>query len=246
MIQDYGNTACLSTQVGCAYGCFMCATGKNGLKRNLTPAEIVSQFISLIKLEDIKIQNIVFMGMGEPLANYDNFKKSIDILTDNDGLAIGFRRITVSTCGVVTGIKRLIRDNLRINLSVSLHSTFNPKRDQLVPANKKHNIHELFTVCKEFSVHFKVPVTFEYVLINGVNDGLEECDNLIALIKEYKLEAKINLIPVNDVKAKKLKPSAENIINLWQKKLENAKIINTSRHERGADIAAACGQLAGE
>ncbi|MCX5776241.1 MAG: 23S rRNA (adenine(2503)-C(2))-methyltransferase RlmN [Candidatus Firestonebacteria bacterium] len=244
MLQPYGNTLCVSTQVGCAYGCFMCATGKMGLSRNLLPGEIVGQLLTVEKERGVKVQNIVFMGMGEPLANYENLKKSIDIFSDSDGININQRRITVSTCGIIPGIKRLIDDKLRVRLSISLHSTFDKVRDKIVPVNKKYNIAALLNSLKEYCSSTKLELTIEYVLIEDMNDDISEVENLIVLIRKYNLDAKVNIIPVNSVGG--LTFRNEERINLWQKKLENAKIISTVRIERGADILAACGQLAGE
>ncbi len=244
MLQPYGNTFCASTQVGCAYGCHMCATGKMGLKRNLSPGEITGQLLAAEKEQGEKVNNIVFMGMGEPLANYDNFKKAVLIFSDPDGININQRRQTVSTCGVVPGIDRLISDGLRVNLSVSLHSTFDSLRDKLVPVNKKYKVAVLLKKLQEYCKVTRSHVSIEYVLIAGVNDGIGEADNLIKMINKFCLNTKVNLIPVNPVDA--LSPSGEETIKMWQKKLENAKIISTSRRERGADILAACGQLAGE
>lgn len=244
MLQPYGNTLCVSTQVGCAYGCFMCATGKMGLTRNLLPGEMTGQLLATERNREVKIKNIVFMGMGEPLANYENLRKAIELFADSGGLNINQRRQTVSTCGLLPGIKRIIEDKLRIRLSVSLHSTFDSVRDKLVPVNKKYNIAALLGLLREYCAATGFDVTIEYVLIEGLNDGEGEAEHLIELIRKYNLDVKVNIIPVNPVD--KLNFSSKETINLWQKKLENAKIINTVRIERGADISAACGQLAGE
>ena len=244
MLQPYGNTLCVSTQVGCAYGCFMCATGKMGLIRNLLPGEMTGQLLAIEKDKGVKVKNIVFMGMGEPLANYDNLKKAIELFSDSDGIGVNQRRITVSTCGILPGIKKLIEDKLRVKLSISLHSTFDSVRDKLVPVNKKYNLAHLFETLREYCTSTMFQITIEYVLIEGINDGIGEVDNLITLIRKYNLDVKVNIIPVNPVN--KLTFSKEEIINLWQKKLENARITSTVRIERGADILAACGQLAGE
>ena len=244
MLQPYGNTLCVSTQVGCAYGCFMCATGKMGFTRNLRPGEMTGQLLAVEKEAGVKVKNIVFMGMGEPLANYENLTKAIAIFSDPAGICINQRRITVSTCGIVPGIKKLIEAKSRVRLSISLHSTFDSVRNKLIPVNKKYNIAALMETLREYCVSTKLQLTIEYVLIAGLNDGMGEVDNLIELIRKYNLDVKVNLIPVNPVD--KLAFSSEEIINLWQKKLENARITSTVRIERGADIMAACGQLAGE
>ena len=248
MRQPYGNTLCVSTQIGCAYGCYMCATGQMGLKRNLLPGEITGQLVAVEFIEKVKVNNIVFMGMGEPLANYDNLKSSIEIFSDKDGICLHNKRLTVSTCGLVKGIRQLITDGLKVNLSVSLHSTFESVRNKLVPVNKKHPITELFKAMKDFNREVNTHVTIEYVLIAGVNDGIGEVDNLIDLINKYELNVKVNLIPVNAIGQNdgEMSKSSEETIKMWQKKLENVKIIVTARMERGADIKAACGQLAGE
>lgn len=245
MKQSYGNTVCISTQAGCGFNCIMCATGKIGFIRNLTTSEIISQLLFVEKEENEPVKNIVFMGMGEPLANYDNFKKSVEILEDKDGLSVNYKRMTVSTCGLVPKIEKMVEDDFKINLAVSLHSVLDKTRDVLVPVNKKYNLRELFLACKKYYQHFKMQVTFEYALIKGLNDSEENCNRLIDFIEKYNLPSKVNLIPVNTVKFCRFKPSGEEVINMWQGKLENAKIIATVRTERGADINAACGQLAG-
>ncbi|MFH1074198.1 MAG: 23S rRNA (adenine(2503)-C(2))-methyltransferase RlmN, partial [Candidatus Firestonebacteria bacterium] len=179
MLQPYGNTLCVSTQVGCAYGCFMCATGKMGLTRNLLPGEMTGQLLEVERNRGVKVKNVVFMGMGEPLANYDNLKKAITIFSDSDGICINQKRITVSTCGIIPGIKRLVEDKLRVRLSVSLHSTFDSVRSKLVPVNKKYKISSLLEALRDYCLSAKLQITIEYVLIEGMNDGISEAENLI-------------------------------------------------------------------
>ncbi|MFH1824094.1 MAG: 23S rRNA (adenine(2503)-C(2))-methyltransferase RlmN [Candidatus Firestonebacteria bacterium] len=239
-------TICISTQVGCPFKCKICATGKIGFIRNLTTSEILSQILETEKEESIITDNIVFMGMGEPLANYENFKKAVRFITDKEAIGMSYSRLTVSTCGLVPSIERLINDNLKINLSISLHSVVDRVRNLLTPINRKYNIKELFKVCKKYNKHFKLPVTFEYVLIKDVNDSEKDCKELIELIREFKISCKVNLIPLNIVRIIEFKPSSKEVVRSWQERLETSNIVTTIRIEKGADIHSACGQLAGD
>jgi 23S rRNA (adenine2503-C2)-methyltransferase len=238
-------TICVSSQVGCPFKCKICATGKIGFIRNLTSSEIVNQILKIEKEEGIITNNIVFMGMGEPLANYDNFKKAVKLVTDKDAMGVSYTRLTLSTCGLIPGIEKLIEDNLKINLSISLHSVIDSLRSSLIPINKKYSIKKLLTVCKKYNKYFKLPVTFEYVLIKGINDSLNDCNRLIKLVKDFDVFCKVNLIPLNIVKMTEFKPSSEEVVKAWQERLEAANIVTTVRSKRGNDISAGCGQLAG-
>ena len=243
------NTICLSSQAGCAYGCAMCATGSMGFKRNLSAAEITGQvFAALPDMDSGEYSgkfNVVFMGMGEPLANYDNFKKAAVLLTEKKAFGISPRRITVSTCGVVPGIENMIRDGLRFNLSVSLHAVNDRVRDMLVPVNKKYRLEKLFTACAKYFAFNPDPVTFEYVMIRNVNDRESDLNELIAIISDLRIDCKVNLIPYNRINIKEFSASAQTTIDEWRETLEKEGVICSVRREMGADINAACGQLAG-
>jgi len=248
-------TLCLSTQVGCPMGCGFCATGKLGFRRNLDTAEIVSQVLDLTALlrktdKDFKINNLVYMGMGEPLLNLPAVVKSIKILNHKDGQNIGIRRITVSTCGLVPKIDELAAENLDIVLAVSLHAPNNALRDSIMPVNKQYPLEELLPACRRYMEKTGRRITFEYALVRGFNDGEEHARELAQLLKD--LSANVNIIPVNEsgVVAKSKgaeyrRPSPEaarKFLQLLKKLGVNAVI----REEKGSDIEAACGQLAGE
>ena len=191
-------TLCISSQVGCGFGCAFCFTGTMGLERNLSAGEIVAQVMvaraGLAAGE--RITHIVYMGMGEPLANYAATVKSLRLLTDPRAFGFSPRRITVSTVGLVSGIERLARENLRVNLAISLHATSNEIRDRIMPVNRGFAIEELLAACRRFPLPFRQRMTFEYVLLDGVNDGAEDARRLARLLKGIR--AKINLIPLND------------------------------------------------
>jgi 23S rRNA (adenine2503-C2)-methyltransferase len=191
------HTVCVSTQVGCAYGCLFCASGLDGVKRNLTAAEIVDQVLQVQKLSGEKVSNIVVMGMGEPLANYDNLMRALRILNAPWALGIGARKITVSTVGLVSGIKQLAADPMQIRLAVSLHGATDKVRERIMPVNKKYPLQELLDACDYYVNTRKRMMTFEYILINGVNDTLEQAHKLGAIARQLK--AKVNLIPYNPV-----------------------------------------------
>ncbi|MBI3317603.1 MAG: 23S rRNA (adenine(2503)-C(2))-methyltransferase RlmN [Candidatus Omnitrophica bacterium] len=229
-------TVCVSTQVGCAYSCAFCASGQLGLKRDLTAGEIVQQIL-LVQ----RVTNVVFMGMGEPLANYENLLKAIRILNAPEGLKIGARRITISTVGLVPMIERLAKENLQVELSVSLHAPNDELRGKLMPVNRKYPLSELIPAAKAYSRATKRMITFEYILIDGVNDGEGEARQLRKLLQG--LLCKVNLIPCHPTPGTPWKhPPLSRMIS-FEKLLRLKGIPCTLRRSRGLDIEGACGQL---
>lgn len=235
-------TICISTQVGCRFHCVFCASGKRGLIRNLSPAEIVEQVI-VGKQQGNQITHIVFMGMGEPLDNPDNVIKAILILNDSNAFNIGARRITISTCGIPEGIEKLISLNLQIELSVSLHGATDEVRNRLMPINKKYPLPILIKKIKEYINRTNRQVTFEYTLINGINSTDKDALALAKLIRG--IDCKVNLIPFNTSTVMKTSGNPVSLTNVkkFQSVLERKNIKTTIRHSRGVDIQAACGQL---
>jgi len=234
-------TICLSTQVGCAYGCKFCASGLDGWKRNLRPNEIVNQIIAVERESGERIDNIVFMGMGEPLANYDNVMRAIQTINAPWGIGIGARHITISTSGLVPQIRKLTEQPLQIRLAVSLHGATDDVRSAIMPINRKHNLSALFEACRYFTSRKKQRITFEYILIAVVNDSDKQARELAK--HAHALDAKVNLIPYNNVEGLDwVRPSPDR-----QKRflavLRAAGVRATLRREKGDDIAAACGQL---
>ncbi|WP_227766934.1 23S rRNA (adenine(2503)-C(2))-methyltransferase RlmN [Zhaonella formicivorans] len=240
------HTVCVSSQVGCAMGCVFCATGLSGWKRNLTTGEIVGQVLTVqrdlrVNLPEAKVTNVVFMGMGEPLLNYENVLKAIRILNEPAGLNIGLRRITLSTCGVVPQIKKLAQERLPIVLAVSLHAPTDELRNELLPINKKYPLQELMEACAYYIELTGRRITFEYALIAGKNDSRAHARALAKLLKG--MLANVNLIPLNSVAETGLVRSGESRIKTFAKELEDAGIEAAIREEKGGDIEAACGQL---
>ena len=243
-------TICVSSQVGCSLSCSFCHTGTMKFLRNLSTSEILGQvmYVKNIlkdwnnKFDKKKITNIVFMGMGEPLLNYDNVIKSINVLTDQKGLAFSKRKVTLSTSGVVPKIIDFKEDS-DVNLAVSLHAAFNEIRDILVPINKKWPIENLLKALKEYSKKRKHKrITFEYIMLEGINDSIKDAKELVKLIKPFK--AKINLIPFNPWPGSNYKASSPDQIKVFKKLiLEEGKLVATVRFPRGDDVLAACGQL---
>ena len=233
------NTLCVSSQVGCALGCTFCLTGVIGKIRNLTPAEIVDQYLHIRK--ENKINNIVFMGMGEPLDNLENLVTSIELLTGNDYIAMSQRRITVSTSGLVPRIRELAK-RLAVNLSVSLNAPNDNLRNRLMPINKKYSIKDLKDSVKNFPFPKRKLLTFEYVLLNGVNDSDKLAFELVDLLKD--LNCKVNLIPFNEADPLPYKSPSSERVSSFQKILVSSGINARVRRNRGRDILGACGQLA--
>jgi len=236
-------TLCVSTQVGCGFGCAFCYTGTMGLERNLGVGEIVGQVIGAARILEPgrRLTHIVYMGMGEPLANYQATVKSLRILTDPAGFAMSPRRITVSTVGLVGGIERLAGENLRVNLAISLHATSNEIRDRIMPVNKGFAIKELLEACKRFPLPFRQRMTFEYVLLEDVNDSPDDARRLVRLLKGIR--GKVNLIPFNDWEGSRFsRPPLPRILAFQSHLLEHG-VLATVRWSKGEDIGAACGQL---
>ncbi len=236
-------TACVSTQVGCKWACAFCASGLKGFKRNLSASEITDQVLLLKKNSaGNKLTHLVFMGTGEPLDNYAEVLRAVRLINSPLGLNIGSRRITISTSGIIPGIRRLAEEGLQIELSVSLHAATNELRSKLMPVNKKYPLKELIAACKEYSAKTNRQITFEYILLKGLNSGLEQARDLCLLLKGWKL-AKVNLIPSNFIQELKIEPPQKKDILLFKDYLFKHGINVTLRAGRGEDIAAACGQL---
>ena len=240
------NTICVSSQVGCAMGCDFCMTAKMGLIRNLNPSEIINQIFAVRKeLPNAKnIRNIVFMGMGEPFHNYKNLMQALEILTDEHGFNFSHRRITVSTSGLLPKIKIFGFEKIKANLAVSLNGVTNAVRTKLMPVNKAYNLEKLIKACSEFPLESRKRITFEYVLIQGLTDSIEDAKNLIKLL--HGLKFKINLIPYNSTPSSKYDSPSPEQARMFQKYLLDHKIIAPLRISKGQDIQGACGQLAVE
>ena len=236
-------TLCISTQVGCGMGCAFCLTGKGGLARNLKTSEIVNQALSVQKglPAGKNLTNIVIMGMGEPLSNYNNVVKAIEILNNPLGPAIGARRITLSTAGLVPGIKKLGEGNLNINLAISLNASTDEQRNLIMPINKKYPLKNLLEACREFPLRKGRMLSFEYVLLDGVNNSPEDAGRVAKLLKGIR--CKINLIPFNEFPGAQYKRPSEESVLRFQEILTEHNYSVFIRKSRGADILAACGQL---
>jgi len=245
MPDDDRITLCLSTQVGCGYACAFCLTGTMGLERNLTAGEIVGQLLAanaLLAADAQRVTHIVFMGMGEPLANFAALVKAVRIFTDARlGLGYSPRRITVSTVGLVSGIEKLGREDLKVNLAISLHAASDDVRSQLMPVNKSWNLAALMDAVRKYPLAHRQRVFFEYVMLDGVNDDGEEARRLARLLRGVK--AKVNLIPFNDWEGSTFQRPPLPRILAFQSVLLDAGITTTVRWSKGEDIGAACGQL---
>lgn len=235
------NTVCVSSQVGCAFRCAFCASGRNGLKRNLSCGEIVEEIMVSMDVLGGRPTNVVFMGVGEPMDNYDAVIKAIRIMNDENGLNIGARRITVSTCGVVPGIERLAGEDLQVELSVSLHAPDDVLRSRLMPVNRKYPVAKLLAACGAYARKTGRIVTFEYTLIKGVNDSHEQAAALARLLKP--LMCRVNLIPLSAVAEFRGDPPAAGACERFMDVLNRAGINATLRHSKGGSVNAACGQL---
>ena len=237
------DTFCLSTQVGCAMRCGFCLTGKMGIIRNLTAGEIAGQ-VRVLTRELHMLQsrfNIVLMGMGEPLHNYDATMKALRILGDEHGLAVNPRRITLSTVGVLPALERLATEPLMPNLAISLHATTEDQRDLLVPINRKYGLKELLDACRRFPVKRRDRITFEYVMLKGVNDTDEDARRLVRLLNGIR--AKVNLLPLNEAAGIPYERPADARVNRFAQILAERGVVVSVRKSRGRDIRAACGQL---
>ena len=235
-------SACLSSQIGCAAGCTFCATALSGLARNLTPGEIVGQYLRMQAESERRISHVVYMGMGEPLWNYDNVIQSMRLLGDEIGLS--YRHITVSTVGVVPGILALAREKMPITLALSLHAPDDDTRSRLIPTGRKWKIAEILEACREYSQRTQRDLTFEYLLIGGVNDSVEQAGALARLLNRYRLQGNVNLIPFNYVATKQgfSRPTRDSITE-FRAELERLGRVATQRMTRGHEVSAACGQL---
>ena len=234
-------TLCLSTQVGCAYGCRFCASGLEGFKRNLTPGEIVAQIIETERTTGVRINNLVFMGMGEPLANYANLLQALRLINEPWGIGIGARHITISTSGLAPQIRELAQQPLQIRLALSLHGATDDVRERIMPVNRKYPLAELLEACAEYQAAKRKMMTLEYILIENVNDMPEQAAVLARHAR--RLHAKVNLIPYNTVEGLEWKRPIDRVIDDFAAILKNAEVTVTVRREKGHDIDAACGQL---
>lgn len=241
MKYHHGYSICISSQVGCAMGCRFCASTKNGKVRNLTPGEIIEQIITVQNDIGERISNIVMMGVGEPFDNFDNVMLFLENVNNPDGLGIGQRHITISTCGLVDRIYELADKNLQITLAISLHSTDDESRSEIMPINRKYGIEKLINACKYYAKKTNRRITFEYTLIHGVNDNKENAYALTKLL--HGILCHVNLIPVNSVEGTGFSAGSEKSIEEFRKIIESSGISATVRREMGSDIAAACGQL---
>lgn len=241
MRYKHGNSVCISSQVGCRMGCRFCASTLDGLERNLTPSEMVGQIYQIQKIIGERVSNVVVMGTGEPLDNYDNFLRFVRLLTDEHGLNISQRNLTVSTCGIVPRIYDLAEEKLQITLALSLHGSTQEKRKKLMPVANKYELSEVLKACDVYFEKTGRRVSYEYSLVHGVNDTDEDAEELIALL--HAKNCHLNLIPVNPIKERDfVQPSRKNALN-FKNKLEKSGINVTIRREMGADIDGACGQL---
>jgi 23S rRNA (adenine2503-C2)-methyltransferase len=238
-------TQCVSTQVGCAMGCVFCASGQAGLKRNLSASEIVAQLLLGRKQLGVgeRLRNVVLMGMGEPLANYDNVARALVLMTHPDGLNLSRRRVTLSTSGLVPQIDRLGEEfGGQVQLAISLHQVDNERRSALMPINKKYPLNELLAALRRYPLPKRRRITIEYTLVQGQNDSVEDARKLVSLLRG--LRVKVNLIPMNPIEASQLGPSSWSTVDRFQQTLIDNGIATFVRRRKGDDIAAACGQLA--
>lgn len=241
MRYHHGNSVCISTQSGCRMGCKFCASTLNGLERNLRPSELLGQIYEIEKDIDEKVSNIVLMGSGEPLDNFDNVVKFLQLITDENGANISQRNITLSTCGLVPKINQLADMHLQITLALSLHASNNETRKKLMPIAYKYTIDEIIDACKNYFKKTGRRITFEYSLVAGQNDSKQEADELSNLIKG--INCHVNLIPVNPIKERDFVQPTKEAAKQFKSRLEKNRINVTIRREMGRDINGACGQL---
>lgn len=241
MRYHHGNSVCISSEVGCAMGCAFCASTKGGLVRRLTPSEMVDQVLFASLDSGLEISNIVLMGIGEPLDNYDTVLRFLELINSPDGMNIGMRHISLSTCGLVDRIRKLAQAKLQITLSVSLHAPLNEIRSTIMPVNKKYDVETLLQACKEYFEITGRRISFEYAMIRDVNDSKEMAEVLAS--KLAGIAAHVNLIPLNNIEESPLKPSSRKTVMEFQQVLESHGIPATVRRTLGSDIDASCGQL---
>ena len=244
-------TVCVSSQVGCAIGCAFCSTGQQGFERNLTPGEIIGQVLYFARYlrdqsqnqprQSLPITNVVFMGMGEPLANYENVRQSLDILNSPEGIGLGMRNITISTAGMVPQIRCLGDERLQTGLAISLHASNNELRNKLVPLNRKYPLQELLKACQ---YHYEMTgrrTSFEYILLEGLNDSLSQAGSLARLLSG--MNCHVNLIAANSTPDSTYRPPSQAKVRAFQEELQRRHVTVTLRQPKGKDIDAACGQL---
>ena len=241
MPEDRRRTVCLSSQVGCPIGCAFCATGVMGLKRNLTAGEIIDQLLFINANMPVPATNVVFMGMGEPFLNYENVIRAARIFNSELGPELSARHITISTCGVIPGIERFTAEDQRFKLAISLNATTDEQRDKIIPINRKYPIKELLDVAKKYTRVSRRRVTFEYILIAGLNDTIKDAQRLVKLLSP--IPCKLNLIPYNDNPQFPYRAPSEEHLNEFIRDIYQAPFAVTVRRSKGLDIAAACGQL---
>lgn len=241
MKYKHGNSVCISSQVGCRMGCRFCASTLGGLERNLTPAEMLDQIYKIQKMSGERVSNVVLMGTGEPLDNYDNVLQFIQLLTDENGLNISQRNITVSTCGLVNRIRDLANEELQITLAISLHAPNDKVRKEIMPIANKYTINEIIDAVTFYYNKTGRRISFEYSLVEGVNDSEENAKELIHVVRG--LNCHVNLIPVNPIKERDFKQTQMQFVQNFKNILEKNRINVTIRREMGSDIDAACGQL---
>ena len=241
MQYHHGNTICISSEVGCPMGCKFCASTLGGLVRRLTPAELLDQVLFSQKDSGLELSNIVLMGIGEPLDNFDAVMRFLELVNSPDGLNIGMRHISLSTCGLVDKIEKLAERNLQLTLSISLHSPDNESRNKIMPVNKRWPVEELLAACRAYFEKTGRRVSFEYTMIDGVSDAPEQAELLAK--KLHGMQAHVNMIPLNNVEESGLKCSSHAAIERFQKILESHGVTATVRRTLGSDIDASCGQL---
>ncbi len=241
MRYHHGNTVCISSEVGCPMGCAFCASTLGGLVRRLTPSEMLDQVLFTQIDSGMPISNIVLMGIGEPLDNFDTVCRFLELVNSPDGMNIGMRHISLSTCGIVDKIDRLAQKNLQLTLSVSLHSPVDEVRSKIMPINRKYPVDVLLDSCKRYFEATGRRISFEYAMIRGVNDTQEIAQILVKKLRG--IAAHVNLIPLNDVEESPLKPSYPDVVRAFQQTLEKNGIPATVRRTLGGDINASCGQL---
>ena len=241
MRYHYGNTVCISTEVGCLMGCAFCASTLGGLVRRLEPHEMLDQVLFTQIDSGLPVSHIVLMGIGEPLDNFDNVMRFLELVNSEDGMNISMRHISLSTCGLVPKIDELAKRKLQISLAISLHGPNNEKRSRVMPVNKAYPIEELIAACRRYYDATGRRIHFEYAMIDGMNDSQEDAKELLRLLKG--LGAHVNLIPLNHVEESPLKPSSKKAVARFQQILESGGVTATVRRTLGGDIDASCGQL---
>lgn len=241
MRYKHGNSVCISSQVGCRMGCKFCASTIGGLERDMLPAEMLGEIYQIQKISGERVSNIVIMGTGEPLDNYDNFVRFIRLISDENGLNISQRNITVSTCGIVPNMRRLAKEQLQITLALSLHGSTQEKRKALMPVANKYQLSEVLEACDYYFEKTGRRISFEYSLVQGVNDRDEDARELIAILKPRNCH--LNLIPVNPIKERDFQRPSRKSAEEFKNKIEKSGVNVTIRRELGSDIDGACGQL---